>query len=202
MAARTQGQTSAEKIPAGNEPGAREGGSLGMPADTLDTRDDNQIQAEQQALPQGAPVPSGQRPPSGMAPTGAPAPGRAGFQERPQSPPGTMQVRALIPGEQSLEDIGRGLITTKACVACHTIRGTSMKGQLGPNLSRFGARRYLGAGALPNTQENLVKWIRHPQGIKPGTLMPGAREGAAGMPATGLSEDQIQAIAAYLMSLK
>ena len=217
LAQRTHGQTSAEKIPAGNEPGAREGGALGMPSDTLDTRDTTLTNAvagptaddvratnQAQALPQGAPAPAtaGQRPPSGLAPTGAPAPGRPGFQDRAQTPPGTMQVRAMIPGEQSIEDIGRGLITTKACVACHTIRGTTMKGQLGPNLTRFGARRYLGAGALPNTQENLVKWIRHPQGIKPGTLMPGAREGAGGMPATGLSDDQIQAIAAYLMSLK
>jgi cytochrome c oxidase subunit 2 len=197
---KTQGQTAAEKIPAGNEPGAREGGALGMPTDTLDARDANQAQVAPAAPAQAAQA--GPRPPSGMAPTGAPAPGRAGFQDRAQLPPGTMQVRAMIPGEQSTEDIGKNLIQSKMCVACHTIRGTNMKGQLGPNLSRFGSRRYLGAGALPNTQENLVKWIRHPQGIKPGTLMPGAREGGGGMPATGLSESEIQAIAAYLMSLK
>jgi mono/diheme cytochrome c family protein len=38
--------------------------------------------------------------------------------------------------------------------------------------------------------------------VKAGALMPGAREGAAGMPATGLTEDEIKAIAAYLLSLK
>jgi cytochrome c oxidase subunit 2 len=73
---------------------------------------------------------------------------------------------------------------------------------IGPNLTRFGARRYLGAGARPNTQQNLEAWIRHPQSLKPGALMPGAREGAAGMPPTGLNDDEIRAIAAYLMSLK
>ena len=77
-----------------------------------------------------------------------------------------------------------------------------MRGTLGPNLTRFGARRYVGAGARPNTLENVVAWIRAPQSVKPGVLMPGAREGAAGMPATGLSDDEIHAIAAYLMSLK
>jgi cytochrome c oxidase subunit 2 len=108
----------------------------------------------------------------------------------------------MTPGQPTLEERGHQLITTKACVACHTINGTTMRGTLGPNLTRFGARRYVGAGAKPNTMENVVAWIRAPQSIKPGALMPGAREGAAGMPATGLTEDEINAIAAYLLSLK
>jgi cytochrome c oxidase subunit 2 len=137
-----------------------------------------------------------------MAPTGAPAPGRAGYQATGPVPPGSTQQTAMMPGQQSLEQRGEQLITTKMCVACHMIRNTTMKGTLGPNLTRFGSRRYLGAGARPNTMENLVEWIRHPQGVKAGALMPGAREGAAGMPATGLTEDEIKAIAAYLLSLK
>ena len=196
-----QGQTSAEKIPS-NVAGAGVGGALGAPADTLDTRDTLRAPTAAAAAPVVTQAPAGPPPPSGMAPTGAPAPGRAGYQAAGPTPPGSAQQAAMMPGQQSLEQRGQQLITTKMCVACHTIKGTTMKGTLGPNLTRFGARRYLGAGARPNTMENLVDWIRHPQGLKEGALMPGAREGAAGMPATGLTEDEIKAIAAYLLSLK
>ena len=216
----SHGETSAEKIPPGNTPGVREGGSLGMPSDTLTVGDTartnavagplagtvrqgaNTAGAQNATLPSVAPAQAGPPAPSGMAPTGAPEPGRAGYQARGPVPPGSAQRTAMLPGQQTLEQRGEQLITTKACVACHAIRGTTMKGQLGPNLSRFGSRRYLGAGAKPNTMENLVAWIRHPQALKPGALMPGSREGAAGMPATGLTDDEIQAIAAYLLSLK
>jgi len=202
-AAPQHGQTSAEKIPAGGDPGAREGGALGVPADTLDTRDTLRAPATATPATQAATqAPAGPPPPSGMAPTGAPAPGRTGYQAAGPVPPGSTQQTAMMPGQQSIEERGHQLITTKMCVACHTIKGTTMKGSLGPNLTRFGSRRYLGAGARPNTMENLVEWIRHPQGVKAGALMPGAREGAAGMPATGLTEDEIKAIAAYLLSLK
>jgi cytochrome c oxidase subunit 2 len=194
------GETTAEKVP-GTEAEERGGGVLGPPSDTLDTSDTLRAAPQAVAAPAQTP-PAGLRAPTGMAPTGAPAPGRPDFQATGPVPPGSMQRLAMAPGEQSLEDVGRELITTKMCVACHAISGTPMRGTLGPNLTRFGARRYLGAGARPNTMENLIAWIRHPQSIKPGTLMPGAREGAAGMPATGLSEDEIKAIAAYLLSLK
>jgi cytochrome c oxidase subunit II len=216
----SHGETSATQIPA-NAPGTREGGALGQPRDTLTVGDTARTSTvagpTAGTVRQGANTPGGQAgvmpptttpaqagppAPSGLAPTGAPAPGRAGYQAAGPIPPGSTQRSAMAPGQQTLEERGHQLITSKACVACHAIRGTTMKGQLGPNLSRFGMRRYLGAGAKPNTMENLVAWIRHPQSIKPGTLMPGAREGAAGMPATGLTEDEIQAIAAYLLSLK
>ena len=194
------GATSAMEVPAGTAAGAREGGAQGAPADTLATPDT--LRAEAPAPVQVAQAPAGPPPPTGMSPTGAPAPGRAGYQAAGPVPPGSAQQSAMLPGQQTLEQRGEQLITTKMCVACHTIKGTTMKGTLGPNLTRFGSRRYLGAGARPNTVENLVEWIRHPQGLKAGALMPGATEGAAGMPATGLTEDEIKAIAAYLISLK
>jgi hypothetical protein len=52
------------------------------------------------------------------------------------------------------------------------------------------------------TLENLEQWIRSPQSLKAGTIMPGATEGAGGVPPTGLSDEQIRAIAAWLFSLK
>ncbi len=198
-AAPQHGPATAEKVPA-TGPGTAEGGVLGMPADTLATPDTLAAQPQQPAtvVAQAPGMPA----PTGLAPTGAPAPGRPGYQAAGPMPPGATQRAAMTPGQPTLEDRGQQLITSKACVACHTINGTNMRGTLGPNLTRFGARRYVGAGARPNTLENVVAWIRAPQSIKPGALMPGARDGAAGMPATGLAEDEIHAIAAYLLSLK
>jgi hypothetical protein len=59
---------------------------------------------------------------------------------------------------------------------------------------------------LDNTPENLERWIRDPLSVKPGAEMPGADYGAtiAGIPypATGLNDEQIQALAAYLSSMR
>jgi len=106
------------------------------------------------------------------------------------------------PPPGSLAERGRQIFLGRVCVACHTIEGTPARGILGPNLTRFGERWSVGAGALPNTPENVAAWIRDPQAIKPGARMPGARRGAAGMPPTGLSEEEIRAVAAYLTSLR
>lgn len=194
---REHGETAAEKIP-GTEPGSREGGILGPPRDTLDTRDT--LRAASSAAPQAAAAPSPQmQAPSGMSPTGAPAPGRPGFQGAGPTPPGMGTLAAA--GGEPLAQRGEQLFTTRVCVACHTIKGTTAQGKLGPDLTRFGARRYVGAGAAKATQENVERWIERPQDMKPGALMPGATEGGGGMPATGLTNDEVRAIAAYLKSL-
>jgi cytochrome c oxidase subunit 2 len=106
------------------------------------------------------------------------------------------------PPAGSLAAQGKQIFTTHMCVACHTVVGTTAMGQLGPNLTGVGTRKYVGAGALPLTQGNLAKWITHPAGVKPGAKMPGTHEPGAGMPATGLTEQEVQAVAAYLASLK
>ncbi len=188
------GETTAENIPPQTAAQAQLGGAQGPPRDTLTTADT--VNAPAQAA-QAAPAAQ-----YGMSPTGAPAPGRPAPQAMGPVPEGTTQRLALTPGQESIEQVGHRLFTSRACVACHTVRGTTAQGKLGPDLTRFGARRYVGAGARPNTLENLEAWIRSPSSIKPGVLMPGAREGGGGMPATGLSEDEVKAIAAYLHSLK
>lgn len=100
------------------------------------------------------------------------------------------------------EERGRQLFTSRVCIACHTVKGTTAAGQLGPDLTRFGARRYVGAGARPNTLENVIAWIDNPQSVKPGALMPGAKTPGGGMAPTNLSDEEVRAIAAYLLSLK
>jgi cytochrome c oxidase subunit 2 len=113
-----------------------------------------------------------------------------------------LQGPATPAGPQSDEQRGQQIFTSRACIACHTIQGTSARGVLGPNLTRFGARRYVGAGAKLNTLDNVIAWINHPQALKPGALMPGAKSSGAGMPPTGLSDEEVRLVATYLLSLK
>jgi cytochrome c oxidase subunit 2 len=79
------------------------------------------------------------------------------------------------------------------CAACHTVRGTSAAGTLGPDLTHVGGRVSLGAGILPNNRGALAGWIASSQHIKPGNLMPSFRE---------LSAGELQQLAAYLEALK
>jgi cytochrome c1 len=54
-----------------------------------------------------------------------------------------------------------------------------------------GRQTYI-AGQLPNTPDNLVKWIEDPPAIEPKTAMP----------KLGLSEAQARDIASYLYTLR
>ncbi|WPB55850.1 c-type cytochrome [Xylophilus sp. GOD-11R] len=87
---------------------------------------------------------------------------------------------------------GRKLLYQKACNACHVIPGiTGSETHVGPPLGDFG-RRDTVAGVLPNTSENLARWLREPDAVKPGTAMP----------AMGLSAQDALDIAAYLAALR
>jgi cytochrome c oxidase subunit 2 len=191
------GAATAEKVPpTAAQPSPGEGGALGAPRDTLTTAD------TLAAAPATGGVQQTVRPPvNPTAPTGAPAPGRGVYQEIGPLPPGGAQSAAMI-GQPPLDEVGKQVFLTRACVACHTINGTNAKGTLGPNLTRFGSRRTVGAGVAKSTLETVQQWIQRPQDLKPGALMPGSQEGAAGMPATGLSPDEVKAVAAYLKSLQ
>lgn len=114
--------------------------------------------------------------------------------------PPVADTTETIPSTDRIER-GRTLFTSRPCVACHAIQEVS-QGVIGPSLTRFGERWSVGAGALDNTQENLEAWIRDPGAIKPGAKMPGARVEGGGMPPTNLTDDEVAAIAAYLLSLK
>jgi cytochrome c oxidase subunit II len=79
-----------------------------------------------------------------------------------------------------------------SCINCHAVQGTRATGTFGPDLSHLMSRQTLGAGVIPNTPENLRQWIRDPQTMKPGNLMPNMQ----------LSEREIEQVLAYLSSLK
>ena len=91
-------------------------------------------------------------------------------------------------------DAPRGVlvIETYGCGSCHTIPGVrNANGLVGPPLLWWSRRSFI-AGELPNTPENLVRWIRSPQSV----------EARTAMPTLGLSDQQARDAAAYLYTLR
>lgn len=59
-----------------------------------------------------------------------------------------------------------------ACDNCHIIGDmVGPRTHVGPSLEHWRERKYI-AGILPNTHDNLVRWIVAPQSISPHTMMP------------------------------
>ncbi len=75
-----------------------------------------------------------------------------------------------VPGGD--DSSGNHLLQTYGCGSCHAIPGVSgANGRVGPPLNDFAERQYI-AGKYPNTAENLIAWIMHPQQLDPGVAMP------------------------------
>src|ERR1700720_2030133 len=87
---------------------------------------------------------------------------------------------------------GQRIFETTACINCHTVAGTVADGRFGPDLTHLMSRDTIAAGATPNTPQNLRLWIRDPETIKPGSLMP----------AMQLNDQDLDALTAYLETLR
>ena len=87
---------------------------------------------------------------------------------------------------------GRRIFEATACINCHAVNGTVADGRFGPDLTHLMSRESIAAGAAPNTLENLRLWIQNPEAIKPGSKMP----------AMGLSDHELDAVTAYLATLR
>jgi cytochrome c oxidase subunit 2 len=130
--------------------------------------------------PAGAPNPAGKAAATGPSGEGVKTASAGGTVQQPGGQ-GKPQSAQYASGEQ--------LFMTKGCVGCHSLQAVNApKGMVGPNLANVGARSYIAAGTLKNTDENLARWIRNPQGIKKGVLMPNL----------GVSETEAQALVAFL----
>ncbi|HEX9898250.1 MAG TPA: cbb3-type cytochrome c oxidase subunit II [Candidatus Methylomirabilis sp.] len=90
------------------------------------------------------------------------------------------------PGPGALARLSRAkvLYAEKSCVACHAIGGVG--GKVGPDLTAEG-------GTPGRDLEWHVRHFRNPAAVVPGSIMP---------PLADLSEDDIKALAAYMLSLK
>jgi cytochrome c oxidase subunit 2 len=82
------------------------------------------------------------------------------------------QISARQPPEDDERKEGERVFLSNPCVMCHTVRGTSAGGRVGPDLTHVGSRRYIASGTLPTSRGTLAAWIVDPQGIKPGVHMP------------------------------
>lgn len=88
--------------------------------------------------------------------------------------------------------LGPQLMRQYGCNACHVIPGVRGANALvGPPLIHWSRRAYV-AGLLPNTPENLVRFIHSPQLVHP----------QSAMPQTGISPDEARHVAAYLYTLR
>ena len=99
---------------------------------------------------------------------------------------------------------GRRLFQQKTCFVCHTIRGHEGIGVTGPDLTHVGARTTIAAGALENTPPRMHDWIANPNHFKPGNKMynGGYTDPATGQRLINLNDAEVNALVAYLQSLK
>jgi cytochrome c len=87
-----------------------------------------------------------------------------------------------------LANPGRRAIVHHGCGGCHVIPGIRhATGRVGPQLNGFRDQMYI-AGVLPNVPENLIAFLLDPTQFNPRTAMPNLN----------LTEEEAQAIAAYL----
>ncbi len=88
---------------------------------------------------------------------------------------------------------GLTVFQTSTCINCHAIRGVAGADlRVAPDLTHVGSRRQLGAGILENSPANMRLWLKSPQHIKPGALMPDFN----------FTDEQLDQLSAYLSTLQ
>jgi len=102
----------------------------------------------------------------------------------------------LQPAQSAISDAtakGEMLFRTSTCINCHAIRGVAGADmRVAPDLTHVGSRRQLASGMIDNTPANMRLWLKSPQHIKPGALMPDF----------SLTDEQLDQLATYLSTLR
>jgi mono/diheme cytochrome c family protein/cytochrome c2 len=107
-----------------------------------------------------------------------------------EAPPALPRVQE--PGAQPSARRGREALKQYGCVGCHEIPGlVGPEARLGPPLAGIAARTMLG-GVLPNSPENMARWLRAPQAFSPHSAMP----------TLGVTARDARDMAAHLATLK
>ncbi|MNM73447.1 Cytochrome c oxidase subunit 2 precursor [compost metagenome] len=111
-----------------------------------------------------------------------------------------MKAPADLPDDPAVAEVFK-----TQCLSCHAVGDQGLP--VGPNLTGIGSREAI-AGILLNAEgegrpengkpirDNLVEWLKDPQGVKPGNKMPAPKEDL------GLTDSEIEAIADYLANYK
>ena len=88
---------------------------------------------------------------------------------------------------------GEALFLSRACILCHTIRGTAAHGSVGPDLTHLASRRRIAGNAFENNTGNLAGWITHAQALKPTAKMPNL---------SVFSGEELRDVVTYLQTLQ
>lgn len=103
---------------------------------------------------------------------------QAASAEAPQSP---------------LAQQGESGFAQRTCWSCHAIRGRfQATANAGPDLTHMAGRSIIAAGVLENNAENMARWLRNPQDVKPGNLMPNLQ----------LSDEEVRTLTACMLELR
>ncbi|MEX0676973.1 MAG: cytochrome c oxidase subunit II [Pirellulales bacterium] len=100
------------------------------------------------------------------------------------------QSRPAVDDPQAVE--GRRTLLSESCVNCHRIRGTTAAGNYAPDLTHLMSRQTFAGAMLDLDRRNLRRWVRNPQSIKQGCLMP----------AFGLTDEKQDLIVRFLATLR
>ena len=88
--------------------------------------------------------------------------------------------------------VGKSAVEQIGCGGCHTIHGVrGAEGKVGPPLDGIASRMYI-AGVLPNTPDNMARWIVDPKAV----------DSLTAMPKLGVTPAQARDIAAFLYTLR
>ena len=88
---------------------------------------------------------------------------------------------------------GLEVFRTSTCINCHAINGVvGANSRVAPDLTHVASRRQLGAGILENTPANMRSWLKSPQHIKLGALMPDF----------SFTDEQLDQLSEYLSTLR
>lgn len=114
-----------------------------------------------------------------------------------QEPAATPESGPEAEGAALFADLGEG---RPACVSCHQVytEGGTRSPGVGPDLTHLLSREEFAGAIIETTEENLRAWIDDPNAIKPMQY----ESNGIGMPDIDLSEDEIDALVAYLMTLE
>jgi len=102
------------------------------------------------------------------------------------------QADAPTPAGGSLAATGLEVFNGQ-CIACHAVQGNPQAVNIGgPNLTHLISRECFAGCIFDMTRQEVARWLRDPPAVKPGSWMPNYN----------LTDDQIRALVAYLMTLQ
>lgn len=103
------------------------------------------------------------------------------------------QLKAVVSTQDEEFLKGQKAFISNGCISCHTVRGVSEIGKVGPDLTHVGSRQRIGAGILETNAHNLKLWVKDSDSIKPEVKMPSFND---------IPEEDRKSIAVWLEGLK